>query len=470
MLAYLILRRFFPGVWWFCYLAGALAIAHTADRHFLWIGQLNQPGFIFWTLLACLLLVDSFRARRLRFALALTVGACLAEVLSLYSYEAQLPLMILFPAFLIWLPQGRVKSRPALLSGWYVLILLYARETVLSYAKGEGSYQQSMLHENLSSWTYLKELFLLAKVSLSFWDWTSSSEVEAPLVGRLVLGMVGSLVVVAGLRFALGDTWTRWGEDRPGQLLAALKAGAAGLVSSILVFAAMASAESRYRVLMLPGIGASIFMAGLAGLAAIHGPKRLGRWPAFLAVAGVIGFGINFGIGHGAVHFSRWEYHRQTMATLLKAIPALRPGTLLVVANVPDLDPFHYSKYWFDFTVRLAYPLNRVAGVYVYHDGTTPPNLKLRLDDTRWEWTETCPPSFFTGASVENSVIYEVNADGGRVVDEIPAFFHASVEAQRLYHPHERILPQASPIARTRYYPERSSWTLLSVIRPAPAH
>jgi hypothetical protein len=34
----------------FAFLAGSLAIFHASDHTLNWVGQLNQFGFIFWTL------------------------------------------------------------------------------------------------------------------------------------------------------------------------------------------------------------------------------------------------------------------------------------------------------------------------------------------------------------------------------------------------------------------------------------
>ena len=54
---FLIVRRLFPTLPLLAYAAGALVIVHASDHALNWVGQLNQFGVMFWTLLAVYLLV-----------------------------------------------------------------------------------------------------------------------------------------------------------------------------------------------------------------------------------------------------------------------------------------------------------------------------------------------------------------------------------------------------------------------------
>lgn len=51
-LVFLIVRRLVGGALIFSYTAGTLTLFHASDGSLNWVGQLNQFGFIFWTLLS----------------------------------------------------------------------------------------------------------------------------------------------------------------------------------------------------------------------------------------------------------------------------------------------------------------------------------------------------------------------------------------------------------------------------------
>jgi hypothetical protein len=57
------------------------------------------------------------------------------------------------------------------------------------------------------------------------------------------------------------------------------------------------------------------------------------------------------------------------MAQVLEIAPRLKPGTQVILINVPkDNDPFLEDNMWFDMALHLAYPGTRVSGKYVYDD------------------------------------------------------------------------------------------------------
>jgi hypothetical protein len=71
----------------------------------------------------------------------------------------------------------------------------------------------------------------------------------------------------------------------------------------------------------------------------------------------------------------RWDWitNLQGMRQILRAAPAVRDGTIVVLTNVPrGSDPFFAYAFWFNLALRLAYPRTTVAGVY-YYDGRHPP-------------------------------------------------------------------------------------------------
>jgi hypothetical protein len=123
MLVFLILRRFLGAGSLMPYVAGALVIVHSSDGALQWVGQLNQFGFIFWMLLAFYLLTIAATASTPR-NLPLLLGACFFEYMSLWSYESQLPIFLVYPLALILLARGLRPGRTnccGFTAAWYLV-------------------------------------------------------------------------------------------------------------------------------------------------------------------------------------------------------------------------------------------------------------------------------------------------------------------------------------------------------------
>src|SRR5207244_3393338 len=64
----------------------------------------------------------------------------------------------------------------------------------------------------------------------------------------------------------------------------------------------------------------------------------------------------------GAFHYALWERHRQAGAQVLQIAPQVKPGTVVVLTNIPKGDaPFGHNM-WFDVALWLAYPETPVVG------------------------------------------------------------------------------------------------------------
>src|SRR5437879_1055013 len=73
-------------------------------------------------------------------------------------------------------------------------------------------------------------------------------------------------------------------------------------------------------------------------------------------------------IQKGGFHRWIWERHRTAILQILRIAPSVKPGTVIVLANVPkDNDPFGHTM-WLDLAIRLSYPRVPVDGVYFYAD------------------------------------------------------------------------------------------------------
>src|SRR5205823_3628182 len=134
-----------------CYAAGALAIVHASDRALEWVGQMNQFGFIFWMLLAAYLLTLALEKRDRDVAIALVAAACFFEYMSLWSYESQILLLLVFPVLLIMHPARTWRKLALIGLAWYMVPALYLRLTLQKYALSSGAtYQESVMRKDLS--------------------------------------------------------------------------------------------------------------------------------------------------------------------------------------------------------------------------------------------------------------------------------------------------------------------------------
>ena len=119
ILVFLIVRRFLPENPFFAYLVGALVIAHAVDGSLMWVGQLNQFGFIFWMLLAFYMLILTFQDSRLTRTIPLLALMLFFQHMSLWSYESQLFIMLVAP-FALLLISKKPSPRFLVIAGlWY---------------------------------------------------------------------------------------------------------------------------------------------------------------------------------------------------------------------------------------------------------------------------------------------------------------------------------------------------------------
>jgi hypothetical protein len=439
------------------YLCGAFTILHAADRLYLWIGQLNQIGFIVWSLAAVYLLMLGARAVRWRDTVLLVGMACAAQTASLASYEAQLPLLVIAPLLLRWLPGTRIGTRPVILAAWYTVIAVYLRWTAVAYLRGMVGYQVQSMSGDLSIKRLLENWMELTAMLIGFWKW-SWNEGVASSSGIAITSVLAAAILLARLRHGEFKGEADW--------RFAGRAGATGLllaVMSLPVFLLLADAGRHWRVLMLGGVGGAMVLASVAvGLGSCCG--SLGKWLQPIWIVLVTAAGAGAAINQTAGFYNGWERHRVAVRGMLKAVPDLASGSVLILVNVPEEnEPYGYGNYWFAQTVRLAYPGKTVAGVYVYQNGKTPADVQLSQKDGVWIWQERDPISMLASAPVSRSVIVEYRSQEAFTVgQEIPTLFQPSGEARNSYHPERVTGAQVGEVAERRY-PEERSWRLYAV-------
>src|SRR5712691_10871929 len=198
-LVFLLIRRLFPDGPLVSYAAGAVVVVHASDGAIQWIGQMNQFGFIFWMLLAWYLFVIGLDATRFTASVLAIVAACCVEYMSLWSYEAQLVLLLVFPPLLlIPRPQARWKLVGQSLA-WYSVAAVYLWLTAAKYMSDAGhTYQETVIRRGWAVGDLLGDLGFNIAASLEFWTWRGGQS-RAPAGQAIVLSLFAGTVFVVGV-------------------------------------------------------------------------------------------------------------------------------------------------------------------------------------------------------------------------------------------------------------------------------
>jgi len=456
LLVFLLLRRFAGAGALIPYVAGALVIVHSSDGALQWIGQMNQFGFIFWMLLAFYLLTLAAGAAHRGAALTLLVAACSFEYMSLWSYESQLPLILVYPAVLLFLKPGWRKWC-LLAAGWYVVPGSYVLTTVRKYlASGGGTYQESVLRKEWSVLSLVSDWWFNIASSLEFWAWqrepTPKGIATLLAIGAAVAFAAGGMLLVWNMRRQNGS------DPRPETnrvWWALLATGSVALVLSFPVYLLLGAARSLWRTQFLSGIGAGLVWTAVLGLISIALWKKISQ-PATVLVLGavIVYFGASSAIAKGAVHRANWERHRAVITEILDSVPNIKPGAVIVLTGLPrNQDPFGHNM-WLDLAIRLCYPGIPVAAVYYYSDGTPSPGNNLEAAGEDWKMLPIGAPTLVSESSLANTIVVEWNPSGpAHLAKTFPDFIcHGPCEAG-LYNPANLITGPISPVAVNRYHP-----------------
>lgn len=452
ILVFLILSEFQPRYPAFNLLAGALVIAHASDGSLQWVGQMNQFGVITWMLLA---FWAGLRSLSSRTWLATTVCLGLAIFflhMSLWSYEAQLPIVCLLPLTLVALPNRPLIHRGVLVVSWYMVVAIYIAQSALRYlAQTDSAYQQGVLRQGGLDLAQLAgDWWFNLREGLHFSQWAStlpSAEVLAPAsaVSRSPIGL--SLGVLAGVIGLLLLAW-RWGRHSPNQhetvlpgirrLLALLGVGVSLYSLSFPVFLLLESAKSLWRTQLIAGLGYGLMIVSAAALLANFIPRR---WPRIAALgllcAVPLFFGMRAALKRGEFHYGVWERHRFAIAQVLHLAPDVAPGTTILLTNVPSEGSPFGDNMWYLVALQLAYPKRYIAGAYFHIDGSPAPSFNLTIDGKDWVWNGVgWPPEEPRRFPLAQTLIIQFSLEGNpSILREVPPYLPGAGQWDDLYSP-----------------------------------
>lgn len=237
--------------------------------------------------------------------------------------------------------------------------------------------------------------------------------------------------------------------------LRVLAMGAVWLPLSFPAYLLLNSSRSLWRTQILSGPGTAMILSGAIFLAARGLPWSFLRRMATLACLAVVTYtGARAAIDRGGVHRAIWEKHRRVVAAVVRTVPQVSAGTIMVLTNVPKADGPFGDGMWFDLALRLAYPCTRVAGVFWQDDGQPGPGNLLQLTAGGWQWdTRTMQPMVTQAPMAQTLALrYQAGEDRVRVLEAMPEAVCPAAGCPSGYAPLSRIVNAApSPRAVRRY-------------------
>jgi hypothetical protein len=379
----------------------------------------------------------------------------------LWTQEGPLFIVLSTPFVLACLVRSQsIKRYVCLFAAWYALPVFYLYLTYQKYLlSGGNSYQEGLLRKTFLPAAIAGDWFFNIRYSLSFWSWEPSGSYIAQ--GQIVMLASGAVMVfvLASLVCARWEsqTWIQTSSFRDSRVWRLLAAGLLFLALSFPAYVLLAGARIPRRTQLLSSFAAAIVLGAVIYILA--GLVRPVRWRPVVAVLlalPVIWVGAYRTIERGGSHRWDWQMHVQTMRQILRAAPAVKEGTIIIMTNVPkDADAFFNSTFWFNLSLRLMYPRTTVGGIYYYSDSSPAPVNNLRLHGDQWEFTgEGIAPMTVSGSVSQTLVIEYDRAGTARILGRIPAFVCNERCSEQVYDPQSRIVNVApAPEALRRYGP-----------------
>ncbi|HYL76987.1 MAG TPA: hypothetical protein VEU96_22420 [Bryobacteraceae bacterium] len=459
-LVFLIGRRLLPGHDVFWYLAGVFVLVHSSDQTLGWVGQTHQSGYIFWMLLAFYALILAFEEKKnSRVCLYLIIAGFLLH-LSLWAYESQLPLLFLAPLLLWLLYRLPWRRWAAITAGWYAVPAIYIVVALAKYARSGGhTYQQSVLRKTWQLGSLLSDWIFNIVTSLKVWAWAGSESAKVSEDQLILPAVIATIVFLAGFALML---WLQRSESPAPErrtLSRALGVGLLLLIFSFPVYLVLESARGLWRTQILSGLAAGLMFASLVTLLAGYVRRKWLRAGVIAVLGGlIVWYGSYSALKKTAYHHWVWERYRAVIAEVIHAAPRVKPGTLVILTNVPKDEwgsplgaPNQWFDVWFDVAMQLAYPGTRVGGLFFYSDGA-PASVSGFQTDAQGRWMVYEHP-LVRAHNIDGLLVLEYHSDGvATIARTLPSFLAVDEATARSYAPDTRIEPGGASIRAMRRY------------------
>jgi len=448
---YLALAALLPKAPWLAFFSGAFLIVHASDTAYMWVGQMNQLGYMFWLALSFYALVRATvpgHAVAPRLYSALALAAC---YLCIYSYESPIFILGLLP-LILWLADSRrVKANPLLFALWYLILANYSWRYLRRMMTSDATYQSTVARSDFPIAELAADWLRQVQASVSFWNWNAGE----PDPAHNLYAIAAAVVFLLGCYFF----YRLNGFDAASHYRASAAALPVALAVCFLSFSAylfLAGGIGAWRTHFLSAFGAAATLAALLFIAAALLPNRI-QAVAILAACLIVYCGVRTLSDLARSHWLNWQRQRSVIAQILATAPQLQPGAVVVLLGVPPgHDPFGHDI-WFQYAIRLAYPRQPIGAIYYRDAGQPSPGLHLDLDpDTaQWKWNGQSMPPMKHSLPAGRTIFFERTPNGSiRVLPAWPEFIAAPAGVKSRYNPAALISTgPPSPLAVNRYSP-----------------
>lgn len=460
VLTYLLIKELMPGRPALAVLAGLLTTLHTGDTSLNWIGQLNQMGFVFWTLSSMVLFAHAQTCYSTIAGFLLAVGSAFAGYLAIWSYESPFTVLAAFPIAVALVLRPLPTLRFSLTTAVFLIpIASFAVLNLRRYLSQAGAttYQAGVLRSDWTLQSLTTDLYYHVRNAFEFWSWPHVGFHRAP-IGDYPLALIPiavALVLTLPSAFAaerrmarpyrLDDRFLRFALAFFGLLIAAY------LVPIIL-----ADNRKMWRTEFLASFAAGTLMAwALYALIGLLGARRWIEFSAVFLVSVMAAFSVQCGVNAGWFFRTMWEQHRLVIASVLRDAPRLADGTVVVLRQVDlERDPFGHNM-WFDLALRVAYPGTALAGVYYFQDGRPAPGANIMFAKGEPRLEQTGFPTWFhqfTTSPVRHVLVFDYDPTTGGahlVVDALVAV--GDQIPVRGYHPCAAVRLTSNDIGTRRF-------------------
>jgi hypothetical protein len=462
-LVYALLKTLLPRAELLCFIAGAIALTLGADR----FGNLVSINMVRQAVVCTLLAMLLFRIAWQRGWWLLFIPIAAAQVISLWSYEAGLPIMLLGP--LLILGSGAPWRRIAVWSGGWLLVpsisigLIFYRYLISDGA----SYQSASIAREWSVGEIVTRLFGFINQGVGFWNWAPGWEsTYKDCVGEirdisalpLIIGVVAFAVCARLIVYEER-------EDVPAAWPRVLLGGLLFIVAGYAAFLALAPDR------VAPAWRTQFFAAAPVGLlwaTAIVIADRVLRGRGLIAVAiatFVVGAGLYAGLLGQLEQNARWAPYRKTMAAIVAAAPNVKDGTMIVLVGTPSTpfssicptpavpNPPFEDNLWFNSGLKVLYPKTKIVGVFWDDKMRERGAIFYRFDENgaRIEREAVTVDGKYFG--FDQMIAFAYDRNSGAVLlpkfptDKVPGTAHAAAYD---YDPLDRILKGPAPAAALR--------------------
>ena len=430
-LGYRILQFLLPGQWIWAYLAGALTITFGADGGLIWPGYMVQRQTVGLAMLAALFLLmawtsasrlpkkvfettkkvpgppkkGSSRTKNPELAVAkrpkmfflhsarpwiLLAAVPVCQYFSLWTYEACLPMLLVFP--LLLLRRGLNKRRFAAYTLVWSLVPVAKLATLVwaNLIRHQQSYEANVLAKSSSLSTILSKFWFFLSNGLAFWHWPSLPFNEAAGCLREAASKVFPPTILAVMILLFGLLIVGRIQGGVSFKIPALRVAGIALVFLLLSYVpfVMLEVPSLLRTELIAGLPGAVLLLALASLVIGRTPKPAAALAAFAAI--VLGYGVisgdlqQLGLAHD------WAGYRNVVKPILEAAPCVKDDTMFVLVDVPTrwsssvcardaaADPFR-DVLWFNVGLQVLYPKTRLVGIYYRTDGSGSDSIRFKF-------------------------------------------------------------------------------------------